>query len=157
MNSVSDTFWASTFSQKLIDFCTYFEPAEFALLLEVLKCAKWIFEQQSMHFDRIYSSWRFVVLVFWKQKSYEKLILKQIWIWDRFWSDLDTKQYQKLASKSVKKRVWRRPRCRIIFGLSWGRIGRSDYTQNAGGMREPKEGVTMSHACQAPFHGVGGC
>ena len=25
-----------------------------------------------------------------------------------------------------------------------------------GGMREPKEGVTMSHAFQAPFHGVGG-
>ena len=23
-------------------------------------------------------------------------------------------------------------------------------------MREPKEGVTMSHASQAPFHGVGG-
>ena len=25
-----------------------------------------------------------------------------------------------------------------------------------GGMREPMEGVTMSHAMQAPFHGVGG-
>ena len=29
-------------------------------------------------------------------------------------------------------------------------------TFRRGGMREPKEGVTMSHAFQAPFHGVGG-
>ena len=46
-----------------------------------------------------------------------------------------------------------------IFGQSWGRMSRSGHTQNdiqGGGMREPKEGVTMSHALQAPFHGVGG-
>ena len=38
-------------------------------------------------------------------------------------------------------------------------LSRSDNTQNdirEGGMREPKEGVIMSHASQAPFHGVGG-
>ena len=29
-------------------------------------------------------------------------------------------------------------------------------TSREAGMREPKEGVTMSHASQAPFHGVGG-
>ena len=29
-------------------------------------------------------------------------------------------------------------------------------TKLKGAMREPKEGVTMSHASQAPFHGVGG-
>ena len=48
---------------------------------------------------------------------------------------------------------------RAIFGQSCARMSRSDNTQNdiqGGGMREPKEGVTMSHALQAPFHGVGG-
>ena len=44
-----------------------------------------------------------------------------------------------------------------IFGRSCGTLGRSGYTQNdvLGGMMEPKEGLSMSLACQAPFPGLG--
>ena len=43
-------------------------------------------------------------------------------------------------------------------GLGKGTRGSApaQMTKSRGGMREPKEGVTMSHAFQAPFHGVGG-
>ena len=35
-------------------------------------------------------------------------------------------------------------------------VNNPKMTFQGGGMREPKEGVTMSHAFQAPFHGAGG-
>ena len=48
--------------------------------------------------------------------------------------------------------------CRFPSLLVQGRRGPggSPDPDLRGGMREPKEGVTMSHAFQAPFHGVGG-
>ena len=51
MKSVSDVFWGPKLGQKMIDFGTKFEPSEDDTLLYVLKCAKSIFEQQSMSFD----------------------------------------------------------------------------------------------------------
>ena len=51
MKLVSDVFWGLKLDQKLIDFGTKFEPGEDDTLLYVLKCAKSIFEQQSMRFD----------------------------------------------------------------------------------------------------------
>ena len=47
MKSVSDVLLASSFGEELMDLGTKFEPSEDDTLLEVLKCAKSIFEQKS--------------------------------------------------------------------------------------------------------------
>ena len=55
-----------------------------------------------------------------------------------------------LNTKSFSRQFW---------GAECPSLSRSDPPQNdvqGEGMREPKEGVTMSHASQAPVHGVGG-
>ena len=70
--------WGSKFGQKLGAVGTKYEPSEDDTLLEVLKCAKSIFEQQSMHFEGFQSSPKYVDPWFWKQKSTLTLILKQI-------------------------------------------------------------------------------
>ena len=51
MKSVSDVLLASIFGQQFMDFGTKLGPIEDDTLLEVLKCAKSFFEQQSMHFN----------------------------------------------------------------------------------------------------------
>ena len=48
MKYVSDVLVTSIFDSKCIDFGTKFEPGEDDTLLKVLKCAKSIFERQSM-------------------------------------------------------------------------------------------------------------
>ena len=84
-------------------------PTKDDTLLQVLKSAKSIFEQQSMRFQGFWSSRKYIDPWFWKQKSGLILILKQIWIWDRFWSDLGTTLCPKSGSKSIQNRVWKRP------------------------------------------------
>ena len=49
--SVLDALLGSKLGAKFMDFGTKFEPNEDDMLQEVLKSAKSIFEQQSMHFD----------------------------------------------------------------------------------------------------------
>ena len=51
MKLVSDVFWGLKLDQKLIDLGTKCEQGEDDTLLYVLRCAKSIFEQQSISFD----------------------------------------------------------------------------------------------------------
>ena len=67
-----------------MDFGTKFEPNEDDMLQEVLKSAKSMFEQQSMHFDGFQIGRKYVNLWFGKQNSAWKLVLKRIRILERF-------------------------------------------------------------------------
>ena len=51
MKSVSDVLLASIFDEKLMDCGAKLELSEDDTFLEVLKCAKWIFEQHFMYFN----------------------------------------------------------------------------------------------------------
>ena len=66
MKSVSDVFLGSKLGRKFVDFGTELEPSEDDTLLEILKCVQSIFEQQSMHFDGIWSSRALVNAGLWK-------------------------------------------------------------------------------------------
>ena len=69
MKSVSGVLLGSKFDSKLMDFGTNFEPNEDDTLVEVLKWAKSIFEQQSMHFHGFQVSPKYIDPWFWKQTS----------------------------------------------------------------------------------------
>ena len=66
MKSVSIVFLGLKLGQTIVDFGTKFEPSEDDTLLEILKCVQSIFEQQSMHFDGIWSSWALVDAGLWR-------------------------------------------------------------------------------------------
>ena len=68
MKSVSDVLLASIFDEKLMDCGAKLELSEDDTFLEVLKCAKWIFEQHFMYFNGFYVSREYVDPWFWKQK-----------------------------------------------------------------------------------------
>ena len=72
-----------------LDIGINFKPGEHDVLLEVLKCAKSIFEQQSMHFDTFVSSRKYIEPWFWKQQLCVTPHLETDSnlgpIWERFW------------------------------------------------------------------------
>ena len=68
MKSVSDVLLASIFDEKLMDCGAKLELSEDDTFLEVLKCAKLIFEQHFMYFNGFYVSREYVDPWFWKQK-----------------------------------------------------------------------------------------
>jgi len=77
-------------------------------------------------------------------------------ILDGFWDQTSLEIGVKINEKVV---LGTKSFPRQYLGVQCPSLSRSGNTQNdvqGGGMREPKEGVTMSHASQAPFHGVGG-
>ena len=101
-------------------------------------------------FSKIY--WSLVL----EQKSGLILILKQIRIWERFGSDLGTTLWPKSGSKSIQNRVCKRT---CFWNHFWTLLREPESKwiprkwHFRGGMREPKEGVTMSHAFKPHFMG----
>ena len=82
--SHSGALLASDLTKKITIFESKFEPSDDDNLLEVLRCTKSFFEQQSMHFDGFQIGRKYVNLWFGKQNSAWKLVLKRIRILERF-------------------------------------------------------------------------